>query len=191
MAKRFTATELWEEDWFLDMPNEYKLFWFYMLSNCDHAGVYKVNLRSFSSLLEVSVSSNTALTYFNNKKERIRVISEGIWLIEDFFVFQYGTTVNLNNKLHESIEKIYNKHSINIKDIRGLQDLKDRVKDKVKDKDKVVLGINNFPKIKAIEISEGFAIFPDGSKQLLGQSQSMRLNKNDLQPKDIQKGLVS
>ena len=26
MAKRFSATEIWDEDWFLDMPNEYKLF---------------------------------------------------------------------------------------------------------------------------------------------------------------------
>ena len=43
MAKRFTSTEIWNEDWFLDMPAEYKLFWYYMLCECDHAGLFKVN----------------------------------------------------------------------------------------------------------------------------------------------------
>lgn len=47
-------------------------------------------------------------------------------------------------------------------------------------------------KIKAISFDENnFAIFPDGSKQALGTSQTMRLKLNDLKPKDIQKGLVT
>ena len=136
MAKRFASTEIWSEDWFLDIPNEYKLFWFYMLSNCDYAGVFKVNVRSFSGLLGVSVSSKTALSYYNSDKQRIREISQSIWYIEDFFVFQYGSTFNNNNPLHESIEKIYNKYNIDKTSVRGLKDLKERTKDKDKDKDK-------------------------------------------------------
>ncbi len=136
MAKRFFATEIWEEDWFLEMPLEYKLFWFYMLAACDHAGLFKVNLRSFCGLNEVKLSSKTALEHFNNGKIRIRVVSESIWLIEDFFVFQYGPGFNPNNRMHESIENLYVKNKIELTSIRGLKDLKDRVKDKDKDKDK-------------------------------------------------------
>ena len=136
MAKRFTDTQIWSEDWFLDMPNEYKLFWYYMLSNCDHSGVYKVNLRSFCSLNGVKLSSIKALEYFNADKQRIRVLQDNVWLIEDFFVYQYGETFNSNNRVHESINKIYQKYNIDMTSIRGLKDHKDRVKDKDKDIDK-------------------------------------------------------
>ena len=136
MAKRFISTEIWSEDWFLDMPNEYKLFWFYMLSNCDHAGVFKVNLRSFCGLNGVSLTSKSALEYFNIGKERIIEINPSIWLITDFFVFQYGPVLNLNNNVHDSINEIYKKYKIDISFVRGLRDLKERTKDKDKDKDK-------------------------------------------------------
>ena len=139
MAKRFISTEIWDEDWFLDMTNEYKLFWFYILSSCDHAGIFKVNMRSFCSLNEVNLTPTQALLYFNNGKDRIIVISDSIWLISDFFVFQYGTTFNPNNRVHQSIENIYKKYKIDINLIRGLIDLKDRVKDKDKDIDKDIV----------------------------------------------------
>lgn len=139
MAKRFSSTEVWEEDWFLDMPNEYKLFWYYMLSMCDHAGIFKVNLRSFCGLLEVKVTSSSALSHFNAGKQRIREISDSVWFIEDFFAFQYGPQFNPKNRVHESIEKQYEKHGIALSSVRGLLDLKDRAKDKDKDKDSIDL----------------------------------------------------
>lgn len=136
MAKRFTATEIWNEDWFLEMPNEYKLFWYYMLSVCNHAGFYKVNLRSFCSLNGVKLTPNKVIEYFNSGKQRIRVINSSLWLIDDFFVYQYGSVLNLNNRVHVSIEKEYLKYGIELTSIRGLKEVKDGVKDKDKDKDK-------------------------------------------------------
>lgn len=133
MAKRFTDTEIWSEDWFLDMPMEYKLFWYYMLANCNHAGIFKVNLRSFCGLNEVKLTSTRALELFNAGKQRIRVINDSIWLINDFFVYQYGGTLNQNNRVHLSIVKEYKKYGIELTSIRGLKDLKDGVKDKDKD----------------------------------------------------------
>jgi hypothetical protein len=133
MAKRFTATEIWSEDWFLDMPMEYKLFWYYMLSTCNHAGFFKVNLRSFCGLNGVNLTSSKVLEYFNAGKQRIRVINNSLWLIDDFFVYQYGSTLNPNNRVHNSIVKEYLKHGVDLTSIRGLKDLKDGVKDKDKD----------------------------------------------------------
>lgn len=146
MAKRFTSTEIWGEDWFLEMPNNYKLFWYYMLSHCDHAGMFRVNLNMFCKLTETKVFSDEIIGYFNKGKDRIRVLTPSVWYIEDFFVFQYGNIFNPNNKLHESISKIYNKYNINVLEIRGLKEVKekslkgkevdfDTLKDKVKDKD--------------------------------------------------------
>jgi hypothetical protein len=146
MAKRFMSTDIWDEDWFLDMPNEYKLFWFYVLSSCDHAGIFKVNLRSFCGLNDIKLTSEKALIYFNTGKERIMELNKNTWFIMDFFSFQYGSTFNENNRLHASIKNIYEKQNIEMTSVRGLKDLKERTKsvvkednDGLKDKDKDIL----------------------------------------------------
>lgn len=135
MGKRFMGTELWEEDWFIAMPNDYKLFWYYMLAKCDHAGIFKVNLTSFCRLNGVTVEATQALTYFNNEKVRIRVVNQSLWLVEDFFVYQYGPVLNTQNRVHQSALDLYEKNSIELGSIRGIIEVKDGVKDKDKDKD--------------------------------------------------------
>jgi hypothetical protein len=143
MAKRFTSTEIWDEDWYLEMPIEYKLFWHFVLASCDHAGIFKVNIRQFCGLNGITITAAQALEFFNKGKGRIRVISDSIWFIEEFFVFQYGASFNLNNKLHESILKILKSHGIEHTSLRGLQEVKKRTRrpleedfDTLKDKDK-------------------------------------------------------
>jgi hypothetical protein len=146
MAKRFTATEIWSEDWFLDMPTEYKLFWYYMLTACDHAGIFKVNVRSFCGLNELKISAAEALSFFNSGKQRIRLISDSVWFIEDFFVYQYGDHFNVNNPLHRGVKKQLDLHEIELTSIRGLKEVNltpksvqkegsQALKDKEKDKD--------------------------------------------------------
>jgi len=136
MAKRFTSTEIWKEDWFLDMPNQYKLFWYYMLAHCDHSGLFKVNLRSFCGQLEVKMTSKEAFEYFNNGKQRIRSITDTLWLIEEFYYYQYGEVLNPKNRVHQSVADLYKKYGIELTSIRGLKEVKQGVKDKDKDKDK-------------------------------------------------------
>lgn len=188
MAKRFFSTNIWDEDWFLDMPIEYRLFWFYILSGCDHAGIFKINLRSFCGLNGVKIDSETALSLLNKDKQRIRVINDSTWFIEDFFYYQYGHTLNRNNRVHESIEEIYNRHEIKLDSIRGLKDLKDRVKDKDKDKDikKGGKGENN----RGVKFSEDKTevVFSDGSTQKLGDGQILDLKRDNLSAWSIIKG---
>lgn len=136
MAKRFTSTEIWDEDWFLDMPKDYKLFWFYIKDKCDHAGMFKLNVKPFNSLHEAQIDGEVAFELFNKGKERLRKINGSLWLIEDFFKFQYGEHFNTNNRVHKSIGEVYNKVGVKLGSIRGLIEDKDRVKDKDKDKDK-------------------------------------------------------
>jgi len=135
MAKRFTQTDIWDEDWFLDMPKEYKLFWFFIKDQCNHAGIWRPNKRLFEAMIEGRVDLNKALELFNTEKERISILKSGHWFIIDFFVFQYGESFNPANRVHKSIQSIYNHEDINLTSIRGLIDHTDRVKDKDKDKD--------------------------------------------------------
>lgn len=120
MAKRFFATELWDEDWFLDIPTEYKLFWFYMISVCDQGGFFKVNIRAFSIICGVEIDLEKAFELFNNGKKRIRKVNGSSWLIEDFFKFQYGQKFNPDSKLHKGIEKIYGNHGVSIGSLKGI-----------------------------------------------------------------------
>src|SRR5688572_5624353 len=119
MAKRFSATEIWEEDWFLDMPKDYKLFWFYMLSTCNHAGLFRVNIKRFCATNQVKVTPKKALDLFNFGKERVRLLRDDLWFIEDFISFQYGNHLNEKNNMHKSILEQLNKFNINISTIRG------------------------------------------------------------------------
>ena len=121
MPKRFTDTKIWEEDWFIEMPVEYKLFWFYILSACDQAGFFKINIKSFSAMVGVEINSETAFELFNKGKERLRKINGSMWLVEDFFKFQYGHKFNDKNKIHLGIEKLYSNHGVKIGTLKGIE----------------------------------------------------------------------
>jgi hypothetical protein len=139
MSKRFTSTELWVEDWFCEMPMEYKLYWYYMLSKCNHAGIFKVNTRMFNNINDCNVNNKTAFDFFNSDKKRIREINENVWLIEDFFYYQYGKSFNIKNRVHKSIYEVYNQYNIALTTIRGLNDvyIGDNIEDMCVDTDRV------------------------------------------------------
>jgi hypothetical protein len=44
MAKRYTDSEKWKKDFIKTLPAEYKLFWLYLLDECDNAGIWHVEL---------------------------------------------------------------------------------------------------------------------------------------------------
>lgn len=121
MAKRFTATEIWEEDWFIELPIDYKLFWFYIKDKCDQAGFFKINIKSFCQLYKVDIKIETAIELFNNGKKRLRKVNGSMLLLEDFFKFQYGQKFNPENKMHVGIDKIYRSHGVSIESLKGIE----------------------------------------------------------------------
>jgi hypothetical protein len=146
MSKRFTDTTIWMEDWFLSIPQEYKLFWFYIKDNCDHAGLWKPNKVLFEVMLGSTIDLVRAFDLFNADKERVCITKTGRWLIIDFFKFQYGNNLNILNRVHKSIKLMYEKEGVNLRSnwgqdevnlrsIRGQDDPNDGAKDKDKDKD--------------------------------------------------------
>jgi hypothetical protein len=121
------------------------------------------------------------------------VVSDRVWLIEDFYVFQYGTTFNINNKVHESILNAYNQHNIKLTSIRGLIDLKETVKDKDKVKDKDIKGNGGMgEKPKGIKFDENFekVLLSDDTWQMLGFDQKELAKNGDIKPISIIKGSI-
>ena len=141
---------------------------------------------------EVILTSSLALNYFNTEKQRVRVLSDNLWLIEDFFQYQYGEIFNPNNRVHDSIEKVYQRHNIEMTSIRGLKDLKDRVKDKDKDKDKDIKKGGMGENKKGVKFDDDleFVYFDDGSKQKLGSDQKALAKLGKTKPHLIVKGSI-
>lgn len=124
MAKRFTETTIWEDDWFYELPPEYKLFWYYIKDKCDHAGVWNPRVKSFESAARINVDLKQALSYFNACKQRIRVLGNGHWFLEDFFYFQYiksTKSLSINNRVHNSVLNVYIREGIKPSTVKGIE----------------------------------------------------------------------
>lgn len=112
MAKRFTDTAKWNEDWFLDLSNSHKLFWIYVCDNCDHAGVFKPNKRMFELLVGEKIDIVEFFNIVNQNKVRVLELNNGRWYLTGFISFQYGGKLNDNNRVHKSILALLNKNEI-------------------------------------------------------------------------------
>ena len=125
MPKRFHDTDIWNEDWFLDMDEEYRMFWFYLKDTCDHAGIWKPNVRRFNSEVGKKINLDKALELFNAEKKRIERLDSGHWVLLDFINFQYGSVLNLKNSCHLSVFNRLNKLEVSLGSLRGLIEVKE------------------------------------------------------------------
>lgn len=135
MAKRFRDTQVWGKVWIHQLPMEMKLFWFYILDNCDHAGIWDVNIGLASYQIGVELDQENILKVFADK---INPFKDDKWFIPKFIEYQYGE-LNPNNRTHLSVINILNKHKLygaNKGLVSTLQGSKDKDKDKIKLKDK-------------------------------------------------------
>jgi hypothetical protein len=212
MSKRLTDTEIWEQDWYIDLPNKYKLVWNYVKDKCDNAGIWRPN----KSLLQKIIGE--FLQFVNIEKQRIIPLPSGRWFIHGFFIFQYGEKFSLTSPVHKGALKQLIANGVHPKDILNssigemqnydLQQLREiayskdintlkeayenpyqRVKDKDIDKDKNTkkggMGENkNGTKQKGEKFDENFmyVYFPDGSKQELGEQQRDLAKKGFTKP---------
>ena len=157
MAKRFHDTEIWEEDWFIALPRDYRDLWLYIKDTCDHAGIWRPKIAGFNKLYECEVNLIEALRLFNQDRPktapRVIVLKNGRWLLTGFIPFQYGTKLNLASPMHRSIYALLIENEVSLTSIRplvevserswrGLGEVSGRVggrdKDKDKDKDKEI-----------------------------------------------------
>lgn len=157
MAKRFTDTNKWDDEWFLELEPAHKLLWIYILDTCDHAGVWKVNFKKASFCIGALLDKETSLKAL---KGRVADLGNGKWFIEKFIPFQNGEKLNENNNAHKGILKLLKFHNIQTSPYlapnkplatKSIDSLGDKVKVQVKVKDKVK--VNNFNNRQKISFS--------------------------------------
>lgn len=175
MAKRYYTTELFDDAWFMDLPSKYKLFWIYLLTKCNHSGIWQVNWK----LAQFYCGDNLEPTEVQRMlKDRIIPLENNkYWFIPKFIEFQYGTKLNPDSSIHkgviENIKKynlfeFLNKIEVSERITKGLGNPLERIKDKDKDiyKDIVKDISSKFKKptlqeIKDYAISINFNLQPD------------------------------
>ena len=111
MTKRFCDTEIWQKEWFLDLPIKQKLLTKFIFDNCDCAGIYEISWR----LLKFYFNEEITREDFTKIKQ-VRFINENTIFIEDFILFQCSINslndLNPNNNAHKGIIKRLEKYNL-------------------------------------------------------------------------------
>lgn len=148
MAKRFTDNEKWKDAWFMDLPSKYKLFWLYLLDECNHAGIWKVNFKVAAFHIGEHLEYSEVKRMLNS---RITILDDEYWYINKFIKYQYKCDIeklNPKNKAHLSVIKMLNE----FQQFKPLTSPLLGVKDKDMDKDMDKEIITTTEKIKNIDV---------------------------------------
>lgn len=135
MPKRFTDTDKWKKPFLKTLPLQYKLLWFYITDDCDHAGIWNVDLEVASFRIGHQFKIEEAQKIFAGKI--VSFDNNSKWFLPSFIEFQYGE-LNEKNRAHESVLRQLKKYGLleNKGLIDDLKGAKDKDKDKEQDKDK-------------------------------------------------------
>lgn len=130
MSKRFTDTDKWKKPFIKSLPTEYKVFWLFLLDECDHSGIWHIEMEIVEARLGIQLSLEKIRGFFKGK---IVEFDGGTKMfIPGFVSFQYGI-LNPDNKAHRSVINSLSKYNLmgHVSPLQGAMD-----KDKELDKDK-------------------------------------------------------
>jgi len=167
MAKRLTDSNKWNDSWFTNLPMDIKLVWIYLLDTCDHAGVYKTNIRLLKFQTGSERTEDELIEFF---KERIYITGDK-WFIPKFVLFQYKNFFTNNAPAVKSARELLVNHSIikpNDNSFITLIEPLDNPYQRTKDKD------TDMDKDKAIDINT------DKNKRMAMNTVNVLANANSL-----------
>lgn len=132
MAKRFTDTEKWRDSWFQGLSAEHKLAMFYILDNCDAAGVFDPNTALAEFCMGQTVDWKAFLAACG---KRIVVLPSGLWHVTKFVSFQYGE-LSEGCKPHAKVLQLLKKHRVSKGYPKGIHTQQEEEEDKEEEKDR-------------------------------------------------------
>tara|TARA_R110002020_G_scaffold357467_3_gene569833 strand:- start:4393 stop:5037 length:645 start_codon:yes stop_codon:yes gene_type:complete len=147
MAKRFIDTNIWNKAWFRKLDTNSKLIWIYVLTKCDHAGIFDADYEAMNFYI------GTALEDFKDIpiaiREKMQLIEDNQFFIPSFIEYQYGQ-LRINSKPHLSVIKRLEDKGLNNYLQRVMATLKDKEKEKdiEKRQDKFIDKVNTIIKEK-------------------------------------------
>jgi hypothetical protein len=136
MSKRLTDTDKWKKPFIKSLPVEYKIFWLFLLDECDHAGIWHTELDIAEARLGIKLSLEKIRGLFKGKV--VEFDSGNKMFVPDFVQFQYGI-LNPENKAHRSVINILDRYNL-MEHVSPFQRAKDKDKELDKDKDTDMVG---------------------------------------------------
>ena len=114
MAKRMTDTDKWKKRFVRELSSEFKLLWLYILDDCNHAGIWEVDLEVASirigETLKFDIPAEDMLP--QSFLDKIVIFDNGDkWFIPEFIDFQYGE-LNPNSNVHKSVILLLQKYNL-------------------------------------------------------------------------------
>jgi len=110
MPKRFTDTELWDKQWFMDLSAKHKCYVKYVRDKCNIAGIWNPNYTLASVYIGEKVTQDELLSIDNGKQ--FDLLNDGKIYCIGFIEFQYGISLNPNSPIHNKIMEILKKYDI-------------------------------------------------------------------------------
>jgi len=104
-----TDTEKWKKPFMKSLPAEYKLFWLYLIDDCDHAAIWHIDIEVAELRLGCKLNIDKARGFF--KGRIVEFDNSTKWFIPDFLLFQYGELKDSNNT-HKSVLKQLKKYNL-------------------------------------------------------------------------------
>ena len=147
-----TDTDKWKKRFLRELKPQHKLLWFYILDDCNHAGIWDVDIEV------ASIREGEELIYDMLPQaflDKIVIFDNGDkWFIPDFIDFQYGE-LNPNSNVHKSVIALLEKYNLQGY-VKGSQGVETTPQDKDKDKDivKVKAKVKRFTKPTVVDIAE-------------------------------------
>lgn len=114
MAKRFTDSLKYKKHFFRSLPGAYKLFYDFLYHDCDHAGIWIVDIETAQIFVgkDMPIERDRALHLFNTDEIRIVPFDGGKkWFIPLFIKFQYGH-LSEKNRAHTAVINILKKYNL-------------------------------------------------------------------------------
>ena len=147
-----TDTDKWKKRFLRELKPQHKLLWFYILDDCNHAGIWDVDIEVASIRVGEELIYDMLPQAFLDK---IVIFDNGDkWFIPDFIEFQYGE-LNPNSNVHKSVIALLEKYNLQGY-VKGSQGVETTPQDKDKDKDivKVKAKVKRFVKPTVVDIAE-------------------------------------
>lgn len=199
MAKRLTDTEKWKDDWYINLDNDSKVVWQWLLDNCNHAGICKRSMGVLNLMCRVNFTEDEMI-----KKMEDRVLKiKNIWFIPKFLKFQYTTLLNNRPVVVSVVKDLFANDLIKFipedfgNDYLIIAETFDNhcqmIKDKDKDKDiNTTKGyktkeFNNSVFGKYFSEEENALFMSDETFMKISEEQKMAIKSGKLKPYKIQK----
>jgi len=147
MAKRFTDTEKWKDEWYIALDKDGKLIWTYLCDNCTNAGRWKKSFKHLNFCCDTEIDNAKLLKFLDG-----RIVDKGSYVfIPKFLTFQYPGGLNSQKRaivavvkelttygLLETVNKLFGNEFLSISNQsvinQGLKQDTDKDKDKETDK---------------------------------------------------------